>query len=92
MHIGEISMSINNQPISLIRRKQLEQRMGIGRSTIYLRISQSLITSPVSLGANSVGWPLHEIDAIIVARVAGKSDDEIRLLVSELEAARKLVA
>ncbi len=85
-------MSISNQPISLIRRKKLEQRMGIGRSTIYLRISQSLITSPVSLGANSVGWPLHEIDAIIAARVAGKSDDEIRLLVSELETARKLVA
>ena len=85
-------MSISNQPISLIRRKQLEQRMGIGRSTIYLRISQSLITSPVSLGANSVGWPLHEIGAIIAARVAGKSDDEIRLLVSELETARKLVA
>ena len=77
---------------TIIRRKQLEQRMGIGRSTIYLRISQSLITSPVSLGANSVGWPLHEIDAIIAARVAGKSDDEIRLLVSELETARKLVA
>lgn len=37
-------MSISNQPISLIRRKQLEQRMGIGRSTIYLRINQSLIT------------------------------------------------
>lgn len=66
--------------------------MGIGRSTIYLRISQSLITSPVSLGAHSVGWPLHEIDAIIAARVAGKSDDEIKTLVSELEAARMLIA
>lgn len=79
-------------PITIIRRKQLEQRMGIGRSTIYLRISQSLITSPVSLGAHSVGWPLHEIDAIIAARVAGKSDDEIKTLVSELEAARMLIA
>lgn len=78
--------------ITIIRRKQLEQRMGIGRSTIYLRISQSLIPSPVSLGAHSVGWPVHEIDAIIAARVAGKSDDEIRLLVAELETARKLAA
>lgn len=85
-------MSIYNQSISLIRRKQLEQRMGIGRSTIYLRINQSLITPPVSLGANSVGWPEHEINAIIAARVAGKSDDEIKVLVSELEAARKLAA
>ncbi len=50
------------------------------------------LKNTVSLGANSVGWPLHEIDAIIAARVAGKSDDEIRLLVSELETARKLVA
>lgn len=85
-------MSSNNQPISLIRRKQLEKRMGIGRSTIYLRINQSLIPSPISLGANSVGWPEHEIDAIIAARVSGKSDDEIRLLVSKLVAARKLAA
>ena len=46
----------------------------------------------MSLGANSVGWPEHEINAIIAARVAGKSDDEIKVLVSELEAARKLAA
>ena len=54
-----------SKKLAIIRRKQLEQRMGIGRSTIYLRINQSLITSPVSLGANSVGWPEHEIDAIL---------------------------
>lgn len=81
-----------SKKLAIIRRKQLEQRMGIGRSTIYLRINQSLITSPVSLGANSVGWPEHEIDAILAARIAGKSDDEIKALVSELEAARKLAA
>ncbi len=81
-----------SKKLAIIRRKQLEQRMGIGRSTIYLRINQSLITSPVSLGANSVGWPEHEIDAILAARIAGKSDDEIKVLVSELEAARKLAA
>ena len=81
-----------NPSFTILRRKQLEQRMGIGRSTIYLRINQSLITSPVSLGANSVGWPEHEIDAILAARIAGKSDDEIKVLVSELEAARKLAA
>ena len=40
----------------------------------------------------SVGWLEHEINAIIAARVAGKSDDEIKVLVSELEAARKLAA
>jgi hypothetical protein len=28
-----------------------------------------------------VGWPAHELDAIAAARIAGKSEDEIRALV-----------
>ncbi len=78
--------------ITIIRRKRLEERSGYARSTIYLKISEGLLPSPVKLGLNSVGWPEHEINAIIAARVAGKSDDEIKVLVSELEAARKLAA
>jgi prophage regulatory protein len=36
-----------------------------------------------------VGWPSCEVDALIVARIAGKTDAEIRSLVVKLEAARK---
>ncbi len=78
--------------ISIARRKRVEERSGYARSTIYLKVSQGLFPSPVKIGANSVGWPEHEIDAVLAARVAGKSDDEIKVLVSELEAARKLAA
>lgn len=63
-----------------------------GRSTHYLKIAQGFMTSPVSLGARAVGWPEHEIDAVLNARIAGKSDDEIRTLVMDLEAARKASA
>lgn len=62
---------------------------GLARSTIYLRIKNGLWTSPISLGGRSVGWPESEISAINVARIAGKSDQEIRELVINLEAARK---
>lgn len=42
-----------SKKLAIIRRKQLEQRMGIGRSTIYLRINQSLIRhSAANLGIN----------------------------------------
>jgi len=61
---------------------------GLSRSTIYLRVSQGLWTKPVSLGARAVGWPSDEIDTLNAARIAGKSDDEIRELVCKLEAAR----
>lgn len=62
---------------------------GYSRSTIYLRIAQGLWTKPVSLGGRSVGWPASEVSALLAARIAGKSDNEIRELVEKLEAARK---
>lgn len=63
---------------------------GLSRSTIYLRIAQGVFTHPVSLGARTVGWPAHEVTAINAARIAGKSETEMRALVQELESARKV--
>ena len=65
---------------------------GLSRSTIYLRIAQGVFTHPVSLGARAVGWPAQEVTAINAARIAGKSEAEMRELVRELEHARKAVA
>lgn len=65
---------------------------GLSRSTTYLHISQGLWPRPVSLGARAVGFPADECDAVIAARIAGRSDDEIRQLVAQLEAARKAAA
>ncbi len=65
---------------------------GLSRSTIYLRIAQGEFTHPVSLGARAVGWPAHEVTAINGARIAGRTEAQMRELVSELEAARKATA
>ena len=62
-------------------------RRNEARSTIYLRIKQRLLTSPVKLGSSSA-WPEAEIEAINAAIIRGDSDDEIRALVKELLAAR----
>lgn len=68
----------------------LEER-GISRSTTYLQVAQGLFTKPVNLGLRAVGWPASEVDAINAARIAGKTNEEIRALVIKLEAARKEV-
>ena len=73
----------------ILRLPAVKNRYGCSRSTLYLRISEGLWTKPVNLGARAVGWPANEVDAIIAARIAGKSEDEIRALVQQLEAARK---
>ena len=58
-------------------------------SSIYNAIKAGLFTTGVAIGQRSKGWPSDEVLAINAARIAGKSDEEIRALVAKLEAARK---
>ena len=70
------------------RRATVQAETGYSRSTIYLRIAQGLFVKPVSLGARAVGFPAGEVAAPNAARIAGKTDTEIRALVAKLTAAR----
>lgn len=63
---------------------------GRSRSAHYQDIKQGLFTRPVQIGLRSVGWPSIEVATINAARIAGKSEDEIRALVVRLEAAREI--
>lgn len=83
-------MANNLEAATILRRKQVEAAGCGSRSTIYLRIEQGLFTKPVKLGARAVGWPAREVAAINAARIAGKTDDQIRELVTNLEAARRV--
>jgi prophage regulatory protein len=55
-------------------------------------MSQGLWTKPVSLGARAVAWPAGDVAALNAARIAGKTDMQIRALVQKLEAARLCAA
>ncbi len=63
--------------------------LGVSRSTLYAHIADRLCVPPIKLGARAVGWPQNEIEAVKAARIAGKTDEEIRQLVATLVAARK---
>jgi prophage regulatory protein len=79
-----------NMVTPILRLPAVKADSGYSRSTIYLRIDQRLWTKPVKLGARSVGWPANEVAALNAARIAGKSNEEIRALVEKLEASRQL--
>ena len=57
-------------------------------ASIYCAVHAGLFTVPVQIGQRSVGWPDHEVAAINAARVRGDSDDQIKVLVNKLHAAR----
>jgi prophage regulatory protein len=57
-------------------------------SSIYNAIRDGLFTAGVAIGQRAKGWPDYEVDAIITARIAGKTDEQIRELVKVLHAKR----
>lgn len=47
--------------LTILRRKQVEARTGLSRSTLYARIRDGNFPRPVSLGGKAVGWVEAEI-------------------------------
>lgn len=67
-----------NYALTIIRRKQVEARTGLSRSTIYAKLRlnpkrpsdfDSTFPKPISVGAKAVGWIEAEIDAWLTAQV-----------------------
>jgi prophage regulatory protein len=55
--------------LKILRRKQVESRIGLSRSTIYERIKAGTFPPPISLVAKAVGWIESEIDAWLSAQI-----------------------
>lgn len=75
--------------MSILRMQSVKAETGhSSHASIYSAIHAGLFTMPVQIGQRSVGWPDHEVAAINRARIAGKSDADIRALVNQLHLAR----
>ena len=74
---------------TILRLPAVLRERGRSRSAHYFDIQQGLFTRPVQIGLRAVGWPSSEVAVLNAARIAGKSEVEIRALVAKLEAARK---
>lgn len=49
--------------VRILRRNEVESRIGLARSTIYKRIADQTFPKPVPLGPRAVGWIESEISA-----------------------------
>ena len=55
---------------TILRRKQVESRVGLKRSTLYQRVAEGTFPAPVTLGARAVGWVEAEVDQWLRDRIA----------------------
>ncbi len=76
----------------LLKAPAMFDRHLSSRSTFYLQIRDGLMTPPVEAGKNTSAWPEHESEAILRARVAGFTDEQIRALVKQLVSDRAKLA
>jgi prophage regulatory protein len=67
----------------------LKIRGNRSHSSHYSDIKNRTWTTPVKIGPRSSGWPEYEVIQLNQARIAGKSEEEVRELVLQLEASRK---
>ena len=79
--------------MSILRMPAVKVETGHrSHASIYTAIKNGTFTQPVQIGQRSVGWPSNEVQAINEARIAGKSETEIKELVNRLHAKRTELA
>jgi prophage regulatory protein len=75
--------------MTIYRLPQVKEYTGHRSSaTIYGAIREGLFVRPIRIGARAVGFPDYEISAIVNARIAGKSKEQIKALVDKLHSER----
>ena len=55
--------------LSILRRKQVQARTGLSRSTIYLYMKAKQFPKPVAVGPRAVGWIEAEVIEWIAHRL-----------------------
>ncbi len=79
--------------MSILRMPAIKAELGHrSHASVYNAIRAGLLPKPVKIGERSVGLPHYEVEAINAARIAGKSETEIRELVKRLHAQRAEMA
>lgn len=75
--------------MSILRMSEVKAETGRrSHASIYNAVREGLFTRGVAIGQRAKGWPDYEVSQINAARIAGKSDAEIRELVKTLHAKR----
>jgi prophage regulatory protein len=62
---------------------------GDSRSVFYRLMDEGLFTKPVKISERCAVHPMHEVEAILGARLGGATPEQLRKLVADLHEKRK---
>ena len=76
--------------IQFIRSNEVHKIIALGRTAVDCGIADGVIPPRISIGKRAAGFLKHELEAVIIARAAGRSDEAIRSLVTQLVLSREV--
>lgn len=56
--------------VRILRVRQVGERTGLSRSTIYELVAEGVMPPPVRIGHRTVGWVESEVDEFLRRRIA----------------------
>ena len=75
--------------MKILRLPSVKAEMGHrSDASIYNAIRAGLFPVGIKIGQRARGWPANEVAAINAARIAGKSEEDLKALVARLYAKR----
>lgn len=79
-------------PLLSIRFQRIPDTLAQGgdsRSVFYRLMDEGLFTKPVKISERCAVHPIHEVEAILGARLGGATPEQLRKLVADLHGKRK---
>ncbi|MBW4026333.1 MAG: AlpA family phage regulatory protein [Acidobacteria bacterium] len=64
---------MHERPEKLLRISEVQNRVPLSRSAIYLKISRGEFPTPIPLGARAVAWREADIDGWIAGQRRGRA-------------------
>ena len=86
--MAEQTEQITDEPrrvTRLIRLKEVQHRVGLGRSTIYRWMSEGKFPKPVQLGSYTVAWAEDEVEDWILSRLERHQQQESRTVSANVQ-------
>lgn len=56
-------------PQIVLRLPQVQKRLGLSRSSIYMLIKSGELKRPIKIGERAIGWPESDIDDYINKKI-----------------------
>jgi prophage regulatory protein len=73
---------------TILRLPEVLRDRARSRTSHYADIQQGLFPAPIKIGRRAVGWPAAEVEILNAARIAGRTEEQIRQLVTQIQAGR----